>query len=77
MDISSLRIVDWQISNKFKTLFALNAISCVGRNDASVSRYHKNSKECVILYGDLLYTFSAFTSLLISLACLIDEIITI
>ena len=44
MDSSSLRIVDWQISNNWSILFTRYAISSMGEIVAFVSQYPKKPK---------------------------------
>ena len=44
MDNSSLRIVDWQISNNWSIIFTRYAFSCMGEIVAFVYQYPKSPK---------------------------------
>ena len=75
MDNSSLRIVDWQISNSCNILVTLYAISFTGEVVAFVSQYPKSPRGSVILFGVLLYTYSEMISEFVFFTYFIDEIV--
>ena len=75
MDSSSLRIVDWQISNNWSILLTRYAISCMGEVVAFVSQYPKSHKGNVTSYGVLLYKCSEMMSEFVFFKYFIDEIV--
>ena len=55
MDNSSLRIVDWQISNNWSIIFTRYAISCMGEIVAFVSQYPKSPR---VMLLDTVYCYT-------------------
>ena len=67
IDNSSFIIVDWQMSKSFKMLFTLSAFSWVVYSVAFVSQHPNSPRRNIILYGDVLYAFTAIVRFFYSL----------